>query len=125
MNYLDANVIIYALSDTTVKGESSRKLIQSQRFCTSILSLDEVCHILRKKSPQTALNAVSVFINSPNLILVPFDSSDIGEFIEFQKKGLEPRDAIHALSARKAGCSAFYSEDTDFDKVGLHRKTPW
>jgi len=125
MNYLDANVIIYALSDTTVKGESSRKLIQSQRFCTSILSLDEVCHILRKKSPQTALNAVSVFINSPNLILVTFDSSDIGEFIEFQKKGLEPRDAIHALSARKAGCSAFYSEDADFDKVGLHRKTPW
>lgn len=125
MNYLDANIIIYALSDRTSKGASCRKLIQTQRFATSILSLDEVCHILRKKTPDDALNAVSVFIKSPNLILVPFDSSDIGDFIEFQRRGLKPRDAIHALSARKAGCSAFYSEDADFDKVGLRRKTPW
>jgi len=125
MNYLDANIIIYALSDTTFKGESCRKLIQSQRFSTSILSLDEVCHILRKKTPQIALNAVSVFLKSPNLILIPFDASDVGDFLEYQKNGLEPRDAIHALSARKAGCRTFYSEDADFDKVGLHRKTPW
>ena len=125
MNYLDANIIIYALSDTTLKGESCRKLVQTQRFATSIMSLDEVCHILRKKSPQTALNAVTVFLKSPNLILVPFDASDIGGFIEYQKKGLKPRDAIHALSAKKAGCRMFYSEDVDFDKIGMQRRTPW
>jgi len=125
MNYVDANILIYALVDDSFKGKACRKLLNSENLATSILSLDEVAYKVGKQSKDKAVDAVLLYSNTSNLILIPFERMDVGDFIEFQKKGLKPRDAIHALSARKAGCRVFYSEDTDFDKVGIQRKTPW
>ncbi len=126
MNYVDANILIYSIRDSTVKGVKSRELLENQRVVTSILSLDEVAYKLLKDSRENAINAVSGFSTSQNLILIPFLPEDIDSFKELLEKGLDPRDAIHALTAKKMKCPVIYSEDADFDKISdFVRKTPW
>ncbi len=125
MNYVDANILICSISDSSEKGDKSRELLKTQRLITSTLSLDEVAHKLLHTSLSEALMAVSGFSSSPNLLLVSFLPEDVDSFQEFLKKGLSPRDAIHALTAAKMKCSIIYSEDPDFDKLPITRKTPW
>ena len=125
MIYADANIFVYALLDTTEKGKKCRDFLKRQTVLTSILSLDEVTFKLRKKSLEHALAAVRLLADSPNVKLIPFLLEDTDRFQTFLKAGLQPRDAIHALSAIKSGCSAIYSEDRDFDMLEIPRKTPW
>ncbi len=125
MIYADANIFIYALLDTTEKGESCRQFLKDKIVLTSILSLDEVTFKLRKKSLELALAAVHLLTDSPSVRLVPFLLEDTGLFQELLRDGFQPRDAIHALTAMKSGCSVIYSEDADFDALSIPRKTPW
>lgn len=125
MNYADANIFVYALLDTTERGQKSREFLKGKTVLTSILSLDEVTFKVKKKSLEHALAAVHLLAHSPNVKLVPFLLEDADRFQEFLKAGFQPRDAIHALSAVKSGCTAIYSEDRDFDKLEIPRKTPW
>lgn len=125
MNYVDANIIIYALVDESEKGAKSRELIKSQRLCTNTLSLDEVAFKISKKSREQALEAIEFITESPNIKLLAFDPQDVDSFKEMLSKGMKPRDAIHALTALKAHASIIYSEDKDFDILPVTRKTPW
>lgn len=125
MNYVDANILIYAFADITRKGEKSRELIQNQRLATSVLSLDEVAYEIRKKSLEQALKTVETICTIPNLLLIAFLPEDADSFQEFLSMGLAPRDAIHALTAKKVRASIIYSEDADFDTLPVRRKTPW
>ncbi|MBI3587803.1 type II toxin-antitoxin system VapC family toxin [Candidatus Micrarchaeota archaeon] len=124
MNYVDANVIIYALTDRETKGRKSRELLANQRLCTSILSLDEVAYKLSKRSKKDAIAAVDILSHSPTLLLVPFLPQDVDQFKSLLE-GFDPRDAIHALTATKMRASIIYSEDPDFDQLAIARKTPW
>ena len=126
MNYVDANILIYSFVDESEKGIKSRKLLKTERLVTNTLSLDEVAYKLRKKSTGQAVNGINLLCSSPNLVLIPFLSEDTDSFKELLEKGLDPRDAIHALTAKKMKCAVIYSEDADFDKISdLVRKTPW
>lgn len=125
MNYVDANILIYAFLDTSEKGESSRALLEKQELVTNTLTLDEVVFEIRKKSLEQALAALFAIENAPNLVLVPFVSDDVPLFSKYLKEGLAPRDAIHALTAEKTDCKIIYSEDKDFDRIKIQRKTPW
>mgnify|MGYP001561265499 CR=1 FL=1 len=126
MNYVDANILIYSIKDFTNKGIKSRELLEKEHLITSTLSLDEVTYKLLKESREQAINAISGFSNSPNLKLVPFLPEDFDSFKEFIQRGLGPRDAIHALTAKKSRCPIVYSEDSDFDAISeFVRKTPW
>lgn len=125
MNYVDANVIIYAFIDESEKGTKSRELLKTQRLATSVLSLDEVAYEISKKSKQQAVAAVDTLAKSPGILLVPFLPEDVDSFKFMLEKGLKPRDAIHALTAVKMNVSIMYSEDRDFDVLKIPRKTPW
>ncbi|MFH0713424.1 MAG: type II toxin-antitoxin system VapC family toxin [Candidatus Micrarchaeota archaeon] len=126
MNYVDANILIYSIRDATIKGIKSRELLEKQRVVTSVLSLDEVAYKLLKESRETAVKVISGISTSPNIVLVPFLPEDVDLFKELLEKGLGPRDAIHALTAKKMKCAIMYSEDQDFDKItDFVRKTPW
>ncbi len=125
MNYVDSNIIIFAFLDTSEKGEASRTILEKQEFVTNTLTLDEVVFEIRRKSLEQALAALIAIENSPNILLVPFESEDLPLFTKYLKKGLAPRDAIHALTAEKTGCKFIYSEDKDFDRIEIPRKTPW
>lgn len=125
MNYADANIFIYAFLDDSEKGDACRDFLKRQTVLTSVLSLDEVSFKLKKKSLEHALAAVHLLSSSTNVTLVPFLPEDSESFHEYLQSGFQPRDAIHALSAVKFGCSAFYSEDKDFDALAIPRKVPW
>ncbi len=125
MNYVDANILIYALLDGGTKGAKSRELLAAQKLATSTLSLDEVAFEVGRASKEEAIKAVDFLANSPSIVLFPFAPQDVDSFKEMLGKGMKPRDAIHALTAAKAHASIIYSEDKDFDKLPITRKTPW
>lgn len=125
MNYVDSNILLYSLVDTGEKGEGCRRLIDSERLATCVLTLDEVAYKMKKRSLGQALKAVEWMRQTPNLVLVAFLPDDVDAFAEYLSQGLYPRDAIHAACAKKVRASIIYSEDTDFDKLPITRKTPW
>jgi len=125
MKYIDANILLYAFTDTTEKGDASRKVLTGEPLFTSTLSLDEVSYKMKKKSVEAAVAAVEVLEHLPNLEFIPFLAEDVEMFKTYLKKGLGPRDSIHALTAEKARCKIIYSEDKDFDRIEIQRRTPW
>lgn len=125
MNYVDANILIYALTDSSLKGEYSRKLLLNQELVTSTLSLDEVAYYLLKEKMKNRIEILEKLSKAPNLLWAAFTYECLPSFFSFLDKGLGPRDAIHASTAIKCSSAAIYSEDRDFDKVGLPRKIPW
>ncbi|MDP2717351.1 MAG: type II toxin-antitoxin system VapC family toxin [Candidatus Micrarchaeota archaeon] len=124
MKYVDSNILIYAFADVSARGEACRSIL-NEHLATSTLTIDEVVYKIRKKSLDLALAAVAAIENAPRLELVPFVEADLPQFREFLKKGMQPRDSIHALTAMKSGCTVIYSEDKDFDALEIPRKTPW
>lgn len=126
MNYVDANILIYAAVDATQKGIACRELLGEEKLATSTLSLDEVAYKLKKHSLETAVKTIELLSKAPNITLVPFLAEDVNEFRELLIGGLAPRGSIHALTAKKVKCPIFYSEDPDFDNIReFVRKTPW
>ncbi len=126
MDYVDANILIYALDDKSEKGKSSRELLSQGRLATSVLSLDEVAYKFSKISGEDAAKAVDMLTAIANIEFVPFLPSDIGQFRALLSSGFYPRDSIHLLCAEKSGCKAIYSEDRDFDRqTAIKRKVPW
>lgn len=127
MEYLDANIIIYALLDETNKGITSKNLLSSGEFITNTLTIDEVAFIcLEKRKKEDALRLIREITSAPNIIFKQFSQEDFEEFFNLIEIGLKPRDAIHAATAIKSGCKIIYSEDKDFDAIkALKRKTPW
>lgn len=125
MNYVDANVLIYSLVDTTEKGAGCRRLLDSERLVTCVLSLDEVAYKIGKKSPAEAVKAIDGIRKLTNLVLIAFLPEDVDTFVEYLSQGFKPRDAIHAACAKKVHATTIYSEDSDFDKLPIKRKTPW
>jgi predicted nucleic acid-binding protein len=131
MDYVDANILIYAFDDDGKKGKASKELLSDPltRFATSMLTLDEVAYKffkLSKRSANDASRVVSALSELPNLEFVPFLEEDISRFRQLLSAGFPPRDAIHLLCAEKTGCKALYSEDRDFDRQkAIPRRVPW
>ncbi len=130
MNYLDSNLIIYAMLDETVVGDWARELlgkVQKGKLtaCTSFLTFDEVFYKVNKmKGNDTALRNLEAFLTMANVRFLEVNDAVIWRALEIIREyHVLPRDAIHAATAFIAGVETIYSEDTDFDKVkGLRRK---
>ncbi len=126
MDYVDANILIYALDDAGEKGKASRALLSQVRLATSMLSLDEVAYKFSRISGADAAKAVDLLSTVANLELIPFLPPDLSRFRALLSKGFFPRDSIHLLTAEKSGCRSIYSEDRDFDRQrAIRRKVPW
>ncbi|MCL7476073.1 MAG: type II toxin-antitoxin system VapC family toxin [Methanosarcinales archaeon] len=130
MNYLDSNLIIYAILDDSDIGDWSRQVlerIQNEEMpaCTSYLTFDEVFYKINKvKGIDIAIQNLEAFLTLPNMRFIDVDDSVIWKSLELIREyRILPRDAIHASTALIAGAETIYSQDTDFDDIkGLKRK---
>ena len=130
MNYLDSNLVIYAMLDETDIGDWTRKVlenVQNEKMsaCTSFLTFDEVFYKVNKiKGTEIALKNLEAFLTMPNMRFFNVDDSVIWRSLELIREyKILPRDAIHAATALIAGAETIYSEDGDFDKIkGMKRK---
>ncbi|MCX9013366.1 MAG: type II toxin-antitoxin system VapC family toxin [Candidatus Methanoperedens sp.] len=129
MNYLDSNLVIYAILDETETGEWSRDVLErvqngDMSACTSFLTFDEVYYKVNKvKGTDIAVKNLDAFLTIPNLRFINVDDSVVWKALELIRKyKILPRDAIHAASAFIAGAEIIYSQDSDFDNItGLKR----
>lgn len=130
MNYLDSNLIIYAILDETDLGEWARGVlerVQNEEMpaCTSFLTFDEVFYKVNKiKGIDVAVQNLEAFLTMPNMRFFDVNDGVIWKALELIKEyKILPRDAIHAATALIAGAETIYSEDGDFDNIrGLKRK---
>lgn len=130
MNYLDSNLIIYAILDDTETGEWSRKILERVQNaqmpgCTSFLTFDEVYYKVNKvRGIDVAVINTTAFLSMPNLRFININDIIIWKALELIKEyHILPRNAIHASTAFIEGAEIIISQDADFDKIkGLKRK---
>ncbi|MDO9517743.1 MAG: type II toxin-antitoxin system VapC family toxin [Methanosarcinaceae archaeon] len=129
MNYLDSNLIIYAILDDTKIGNWSREVLERVQNaeipgCTSFLTFDEVYYKVNKiKGTDIAIKNLEAFLLMPNMRFIDVNDIIIWKSLELIKEYMFlPRDAIHAATALIAGADTIISQDADFDNIkGLKR----
>jgi hypothetical protein len=126
--YIDSNIFIFAATDKTKLGENCRKIIslisEKKLSCaSSLLILDEVMWILKKKTDRKSAIKIAKTILSLPIKWIDVDKKVIIKMVDiFEDSKLSPRDAIHLSSMKQVGLSVILSQDADFDKVeGLQR----
>ncbi|HLD57457.1 MAG TPA: type II toxin-antitoxin system VapC family toxin [archaeon] len=125
MIYLDANVFIYHLLDSSSKGENARKIFQNilkgdESAVTSSLTIDEVVWILWKNvGREKATTETLKIFEMPNLEILSLTSEmSFKSLLLMQKyKKLKPRDAAHAAVCLSSGVFQIVSDDSDFDEI--------
>src|SRR3989338_4584606 len=124
MIYLDANFFIFALLDTTIKGEKARGFLKEiiegkKEAITSVLALDEVMWVLIKnKKEQLVQQAIEDIYAIPHLSIKEVSSLIPIQAIKLmQPFHLKPRDAFHLAIMRQHNISIILSDDADFDKI--------
>ncbi len=130
MNYLDSNLIIYAMLDEAEIGDWARNLLESIQneeipACTSFLTFDEVFYKVNKvKGFDVAIKNLGAFLTMPNIRFIDVNDAVIWRALELIRDyRFLPRDVIHAATAFIAGAETIYSQDADFDNIkGLKRK---
>jgi uncharacterized protein len=129
LNYLDSNLIIYAMLDETEIGDWARDILEKVQneempACTSFLTFDEVFYKVNKaKGTDIAIKNLDAFLAMRNMRFIDVNDAVIWKALELIKEyKLLPRDAIHAATALIAGAETIYSQDADFDDIkGLKR----
>ncbi len=130
MNYLDSNLVIYAILDETEIGDWAKGVLEQVQneerpACTSFLTFDEVFYKVNKiKGTDVAVQNHEAFLTMPNMRFFDVNDGVVWKALELIKEyKILPRDAIHAATALIAGAETIYSEDGDFDNIkGLKRK---
>ncbi len=130
MNYLDSNLVIYAILDETGTGEWARDILEKVQneempACTSFLTFDEVYYKVNKaRGKDVAMINLEAFLSMPNMRFIDVNDGIIWKSLELIREyDLLPRDGIHAATAFIAGAETIFSEDPDFDVIkGLKRK---
>ncbi len=123
MLYLDANVLVFVRTDLGAKGTSARKLLKQIlngkiSAATSTLALDEIIWATKRelKSYEKAIEWCEQIMMSPIKIL-GVTAADINKAIGLMKRGMKPRDAIHAATALNNNAEGIVSDDSDFEHV--------
>lgn len=130
MKFLDASVF---LSASLAQGAAARPAQDLLRFLapnrpalTSVLVLDEVLWILRKRhGAAAAVRESRPLLAMPGLRILPVGPQDWAAALNLieSKSALKPRDALHAAVALSAGATTMVSTDADFDGIpGLRRE---
>jgi uncharacterized protein len=124
MKYLDTNVFIYPILGKDLISEFYKKLIYEvvlgkTSACTSVLTWDEVVHVLeRKMGKEFALMHSEKFLKLPNLCFIETSLPIIIKAHQIMKKyNITPRDAIHVATAISSNSDEIISEDKIFDKI--------
>jgi len=130
VQYLDANVFIFARVDTGNKGVAARKLLEKIEngqlsAATCVLTADEVIWAVRRelKSYEKAIEWCERILVLPIKVLA-VNYADINQALNYMKSGKKPRDSIHAAVAINNGIKEIISDDPDFENIkGLKLKS--
>ncbi|MBD3279983.1 PIN domain-containing protein [Candidatus Dojkabacteria bacterium] len=141
--FLDTNILLYFILESSKYFEETRDLILSMRadnadICISPLVLDEFIYQLdfltrkgdRKRKDYYELAQIFTHsvtsIPGAKILEIPSDKSTLPELVRLMKKyNLKPRDAYHLLTMLENGVDYIATYDKDFDKViesGIIRK---
>ena len=127
--YIDANVIVHAALDPTLKGDMAREILHRmnpKRFPVEIstLVMDEVLWAIQKRSGRAVSESYGRL-----LLGLPFTWLDAGNdsakaAIDYYHDGLDPRDSFHAGIMHAHGLQEIASEDSHFDgRRHIRRRT--
>ena len=130
MNYLDSNLVIYAILDGTGVGDWARGVMECVQngvlpACTSFLTFDEVFYEVNKvKGTDIVIKNLEAFLAIPNMRFIDVNGTVIWRALELIRKyNIIPRDAIHAATAFVVGAETIFSQDNNFDGIkGLKRE---
>jgi len=125
MYYLDSNIFILPVlyegpRSSVAKGYLERTLKGEIKSATSALTLDEVIHILtRRSSREVALKQAQRIMGFPHLRILDVKKADVALAIENMEHNdkLGPRDAIHLSVAMNNGINSIVSDDDDFAHI--------
>jgi uncharacterized protein len=121
--YVDSNIFISAILDKGRIGEDCTKFLEmiAERriLCvSSLLTMDEVLYILRKKtSKDDSIRFSKSYLSMPIRWIEVDRATIIGMLEAVENHDLRPRDAIHISTMRLQGIDTIISEDTDFDGI--------
>ncbi len=131
MDYIDANVFIYAALYEGPKAQAAAELVRglavaSRHACTSVLALDEVVYATGKAhGRQKAIVESRKLLLLPGLQILDATADDWSRALDLMADSrLKPRDALHAATALAHGCKRVVSDDSDFDGVKGLRRLP-
>ncbi len=127
--YLDANVFIYAATDTGRSGICAVQILEAVQAgkvhaLTSVLTLDEITFVVKKlRDLPTAITLGKSFLQLNNLEIAPATIETAAVALEaMEQYSFLPRDALHYATARMHTASVIVTEDQDFNKIqGLKR----
>lgn len=110
--FIDSNVLIYLLSDDTIKANQAETIVRAGGLI-SVQVLNEMANVMRRKlaMPWLEVNEVLGLIQS----LCPvepltIESHNRGKRVS-ERYGLSVYDAMIVAAALLAGCEILYSED--------------
>lgn len=110
--FIDSNVLIYLLSDDTIKANQAETIVRAGGLI-SVQVLNEMANVMRRKlaMPWLEVNEVLALIQS----LCPvepltIESHNRGKRVS-ERYGLSVYDAMIVAAALLAGCEILYSED--------------
>lgn len=131
MNYLDSNLIIYAILDETEIGDWARGVLERVQegvlpACTSFLTFDEVFYKVNNiKGTDITIKNLEAFLTIPNMRFIDVNGTVIWKALELIREcDIHPRDAIHAATAFVAGAETIFSQDNKFDVI-KYLKREW
>lgn len=127
--YLDANCLIYFVSDSSSEHTNGIAVIQSiyEKHLIPVISplcLDEFLYHVKGDIKQKKHDLSSI-LALPKLQIVnpPIEFRQQTKILEYMKKfGLHPRDAYHLLTAIYNKVKYFATFDHDFDAVFAAKK---
>ena len=130
--FIDANIFIIAALGKNSKARKCREFLRKiekgeQKSFTSVLVLDEVLNSIEVHtgSVEKAISGLKKFLMLPNLKICEVNAGQLADSLQFFKKGLRPRDALHVAAMREHGISTILSYDKDFDSIeGIKRMEP-
>ena len=123
VQYLDANVFIFAGQDIGKKGERARAILKSVsegriEAATCCLAADEIIWAMRRFVPYNdAIRHGEAIFLLKNLRILSVTPSDILRAIKLMRTGIKPRDSIHAAVAINNGIKEIVSDDPDFEDI--------
>ncbi|MEK6958181.1 MAG: type II toxin-antitoxin system VapC family toxin [archaeon] len=126
--YLDSNVFIYSILDTGTKGEAARKLLKAMENgvfygATAPVSFEEIMFVVwKEKGRQEAVEAGESFLQLANMEMIGLEKGALSAAIEYVKRGMKPRDAVHCGAMKTKNLPEIVTEDSDFKKLSEMRK---
>lgn len=99
---------------------------ESQPMIVSLFSVHSIfINLINRKKFEKAESFIAKLTKSGNILLYRDDAEDHFEIIDVcNKTGLDFDDGMQYYIAKRAGCKAIISYDSDFDNLEVKRKIP-